>query len=377
MSTLTANAVPVFDKPAKLPSIMPIEYIDDFELRLKRQDAFWNRSVVDRPMVHIVISSPNPAYPPPAPKNFTNPRDRWMDFEYIAAQKLHSVMNCKYLGDALPFAWPNLGPEVFSAFFGTELEYSDDTSWSIPNLHDWSEVDKIRFSDENFFWKKILEYTDMLLEAGKGKFYTGYTDIHPGGDAIVAFRDPLNMNIDMIENVDAIKSLLSYLDNVLIDILNYYADKLQSAGQAICSWPSIVSSKRYHVPSNDFSCMISNQMFRDVFIPGLKRECDETEASIYHLDGLGALQHLDSLLEIESLDAIQWVCGAGKGRANDWLEVYKKCQARGKGIQIYTDADLVDVLIENLRPEGVWMSVGGVDTEDDARAVIRKFEKWT
>ncbi len=377
MPDLTPNSVPVFRKPEKLPEIMPIERIDDFEMRLKRQDAFWSREIIDRPVVHISLHSPDPKYPPPAVKKFSAQRDRWMDCEYYAEQQLHQVMNMKYLGDALPMAWPNLGPEVFSAFFGTELEYSDTTSWSIPNLLDWSDAGKIKFSTENLYWKKISEMTDCLLEIGKGNFYTGYTDIHPGGDALVAFRDPLNLNIDMIENTDAVKSLLGYVDDVFLDVFNYYADKLQSAGQAICSWPSIVSSKRYYVPSNDFSCMISNEMFKDVFLPGLTRECDDTEVSVYHLDGPGALQHLDSLLEIKSLDAVQWVPGAVNVHANVWLDVYKKCQHAGKGIQIFAELEILDSLIENLRPEGVWMMLSGVNTAGEAEEAIRRIGKWT
>ncbi|MBN1865181.1 MAG: hypothetical protein JW808_09800 [Victivallales bacterium] len=377
MPEMTPNGVPVFNKPEKMPEIMPIERIDDFEMRLKRQDAFWSREIIDRPVVHILLNSPNPEYPPPTEKTFASQRDRWMDSEYCAKQQLHKVMNTQYLGDALPMAWPNLGPEVFSAFFGTELDYSETTSWSIPNLLDWSEAGKIKFSADNFYWKKINEMTDCLLQIGKGKFYTGYTDIHPGGDALVAFRDPLNLNMDMIENTDALKSLLAYVDDVFADVFNYYSDKLQSASQAICTWPSIVSSKRYHVPSNDFSCMISNEMFRDVFLGGLARECDDTEASIYHLDGPGALQHLDSLLEIDSLDAIQWIYGTGKGRATDWLHIYKRCQDAGKGIQVYPECNEVDALIENLKPEGVWVMLVGVNTVGEAEEAIRKIEKWT
>ncbi len=48
-----------------------------------------------------------------------------MDAEYVAQCALAGVMNTAYLGDALPCAMPNLGPEVFSAFFGCELEYGE------------------------------------------------------------------------------------------------------------------------------------------------------------------------------------------------------------------------------------------------------------
>ncbi len=356
--------------------MMPIEHIPDWEKRIARQDAFWSRAIIDRPVVLAWASRPNPDYPWPAAKTYPALRDRWMDFEHIARHAVASAMNNDFLGDALPAATPNLGPEIFSAFFGCELEFGESTSWSIPNLEDWARVGQIRFSRDNDYFRKIDAFTDVLLAAGKGKFYTGYTDLHPGGDAIVAFRDPLNMNLDMIEAADELKRLLAMIDVVFRELFDYYCDRLQAAGQAITSWPGIVSSKRWWVPSNDFSCMISKKMFDDMFLPGIAEECRHAEASIYHLDGPQALQHLDSLLEIRELNAIQWVYGAGHGRASDWMPVYKKCQAAGKGLQIGLDVGELDFFMENLHPEGLWISLGGVQSREHFATIEKKFLAW-
>lgn len=355
--------------------LMPIEQIPDWDMRLARQDAFWHGDIIDRPAINITLSQPNPAYPW-SQRTFATTRERWMDAEYNAACALAGVMNTAYLGDALPCACPNLGPEVFSAFFGCELEYGETTSWSIPNLLDWTDVDQLKFSMENFYWKKMLEMTDALLEVGKGKFYTGITDLHPGGDAIVAFRDPLRMNIDMIEAEDEIKALLRSITDTYFTVYDFYYDKLTAAGQAICAWPGIVSTKKWYVPSNDFSCMISSEMFDDVFLPGIAEECRHLEASIYHLDGPNALRHLDSLLAIPELNAIQWVYGDGHGRASDWMPVYTKCQAAGKGLQLTIGVDELDDFMENLQPNGLWITITGVENREHAEALLKKTLTW-
>jgi hypothetical protein len=355
---------------------MPIEHIPDWEKRLARQDAFWHNAIIDRPVAIMYAGKPDPRYPRPAAKTHATLRDRWMDSQYMAECAVAGVMNTDYLGDALPVAWPNLGPEVFSAFMGSPLDYGESTSWSVPILHDWAQADAIRFSEDNAYFRKIDEMTDALLAAGRGKFYTGITDLHPGGDAIAAFRDPLNFNIDMIENPAAVKKLLDYLNAVYFQVLDRYFARLQQAGQAIASWPGIVSTKRWYVPSNDFSCMISKDMFDDVFLPGIQAECRHTEASIYHLDGPDALRHLDSLLAIPELNAIQWVYGAGHGCATDWLHVYRKCQAAGKGIQIGIGTDELATVMQNLRPEGVWLGVSGIENRDDADAVLKQVARW-
>lgn len=359
-----------------MPEIMPIDYLPDWEQRLARQDAFWSCAIIDRPVVVATLGKENTAYPWPAEKNWSTMRERWMDAEYVAERALAGVMHTAYLGDALPCVIPNLGPEVFSAFFGCELDYGEQTSWSIPCLHDWSEVDKLRFSADNIYWRKIAEMTDALLAVGQGKFYTGITDLHPGGDAIVAFRDPLNMNMDMLDAADEVKALLPYINEVYYTVFDAYCDKLTAAGQALGTWAGIVSTKRWYVPSNDFSCMISKAMFDDVFLPGIAAECRHNEASIYHLDGPGALQHLDSLLDIPELNAIQWVYGSGHGRASDWLPIYQRCQAAGKGLQLTLEPDEIDIFKANLRPEGLWITLAGVESTEHFNALLKKIADW-
>ena len=354
---------------------MAIETVPDWEQRLARVDAFWDRAILDRPVICIYAPRTAPAYPQPKPKTHASLRDRWMDAEYIADCALAGVMNREYLGDALPSAYPNLGPEIFNAFLGMELEFGEDTSWSIPNLHDWSGIDAIAFDPSNAYWRATEAITDALLARGRGKFYTGLTDFHPGGDAAAAFRDPQQLNIDLLESPDEVKRLLRHVTDIYLRVFDRSWDKLRAAGQATTSWPGIVSTRKWYVPSNDFSCMISPGMFDEFFLPGLTEECRALEASVYHLDGPDALRHLDSLLGIRELNAIQWVYGAGHGRSSDWLPVYKRCQAAGKGLQLNLEAGEIDLFMEQLRPEGLYISTW-VGSREEGDALLRKVSRW-
>ena len=100
------------------------------------------------------------------------------------------------------------------------------------------------------------------------------------------------------------------------------------------------------------------------------------ENNLYHLDGPGALTHLDTLLAINELDAIQWVYGAGNGRASDHIKTYQRIQRAGKGIQmIQVFPDEIDIITSNLSPEGVWMKVQA-ETIDEADSVLKKITSW-
>ena len=109
-------------------------------------------------------------------------------------------------------------------------------------MHDWKDAGRIAFSKDNPYWKKLLEITDAFLEIGKGRFYTGLTDFHSGGDAIAALRDPLNFNLDMIDAVDDVKRLLSRVDDIYLGVFDECWARLKAARQACTSWPGIVSS---------------------------------------------------------------------------------------------------------------------------------------
>ena len=356
-----------------IDSVMPIAGIDDWERRLDRQDAFWSGAILDRPVV--VMTSWKGGHTVPD-KAYATVRERWLDPQGVAARAAAQVKNTAYFGDALPSFMPNLGPEVFNAFLGMDLEFGEQTSWSVPNLHDWNASDALRFDRANSYWRTMESLTQALLAAGQGLFYVGLTDFHPGGDACAAFRDPLQFNIDLIESPDEVARLVRTVTELYFEVFAAAKARLSAARQAQCTWAGIVSRLNWYVPSNDFSCMISKEMFDTFFLPGIIEECRALEASIYHLDGPGALHHLDSLLAIPELNAIQWIFGAGHGRASDWLHVYQRCQAAGKGIQVYAGLDELETLIGALRPEGVWLNVIGVDGRETADAVLRRVAKW-
>jgi hypothetical protein len=122
--------------------------------------------------------------------------------------------------------------------------------------------------------------------------------------------------------------------------------------------------------------MLSQRMFDEVFLPGIRRECAYYERSIYHLDGPGALRHLDSLLAIPELNAIQYVYGAGNEGIHRWMWVYQKIQKAGKGIMVICRLDEIPLVIQNLDPRGLFLSVEGVPDRDSAQALLRELDRW-
>ncbi len=353
------------------------DFKPDYEATRRRIDAFWKCELIDRPVVQFDLTRSLAECVPAPESRHATPAERWLDADYQAALALANLSNREFMGDALPIAYPNLGPEIFSALYGCPIGFGDyGTSWTTPILEDWSQAGDLRLDWDSPYLKKLHEMTDRLLEVGKGKFIVGMTDWHPGGDAIAAFRDPENLARDMVDHVEQVKALLGRVEQDYFRIYDMFYDKLRAAGQPITSWTTLVHDGKYYIPSNDFSIMVSKRMFDDVFLPGIVNECRFLDRSIYHLDGPGALRHLDSLLAIPELHAVQWVFGAGNEGFARWIPVYKKIQAAGKGVQVNCDFAEIDAIIETLNPHGVFLTMAGVPSREAGEDLLKKLERW-
>ena len=356
--------------------IMNFQLKPDYEDVKKRFDAFWECEIHDRPMVSITLKKEN-AKPLPE-KMYKSYEEKWLDIDHRAEMISLNFENHVFLGESLPIAVPNMGPEIFSAWCGCGYKFGERTTWSEPCILDWeNDVDQAVFDESHPLFIATMEFTKRLLEYSKDRFIVGLTDFHPGGDHLAALRDPQNLAIDMIENPDKVKSLLnrSYLE--YFKAYDIFYDLLKSNGMPATSWLPAIYDGRYYIPSNDFSCMISKDMFDEIFLPGIIRECEFLDRSIYHLDGPGALRHLDSLLEIKRLNAVQWVFGAGNEGYEKWIPVYQKIQKAGKGICLYISINELLRVFETLKPQGVWFShITGIDDIQTAERVIKAVSEW-
>ncbi|MCS7061797.1 MAG: hypothetical protein RMN25_11625 [Anaerolineae bacterium] len=357
-------------------STLSLEYKPDASTVVERMAAWWEGEIVDR--ATILLSAPKPNPQPLPHKQHATLRERWMDIDFqVECAAIHAA-NTYWAGESLPIYMPNLGPEILTACYGAELQFTENTSWSEPILQDWADMSRLRIDPDNEYLRCILEMTRRALEVGRGKFLVGLTDIHPGGDLAASLRDPQQLCLDLVEAPDQVRGLLQHIYPAFFDFFKLNHHLIRAAGQTICtSWlPLFVDGGRYYIPSNDFSIMISTEMFETFFLPELLAEIAWLDHSIYHLDGPGALRHLDLLLDIPKLDAIQFVYGDGAKPASRWIQVFQKIQNAGKNVHISIEPHELDFFMDNLNPEGVMVQTS-VASAEEADAMIAQIAKWT
>ena len=348
-------------------------YLDeiDFPTVKKRFDAFWQRQIVDRPLISIA-----------APREARKPRDfpvpdtleaRWTDIEYQLKEHELGMENTLYLGEAIPQYYPNIGPDSFAAFLGAELRFVDDaTSWVTPFVEDISQWEP-HIDWKNRWWNTVTAMMDAVCEAAQGRYLVGIPDLHAGGDALAAVRHPDRLALDLYDVPAEVKRRVRRVTELTKDVCEVYFEKAFRVQEGSITWLPAYSRGKYVALQNDFSGLSSPAMFEEFFLDDIAEMARYLDNSLYHLDGAIALGNLDHLLSIEALDGIQWVPGAGAKPMSQWLDVLRRVQDGGKCLQISCAPGEAEFLLSQLKHGGLFISTG-CSSEDGARDLLHTVE---
>jgi len=345
----------------------------DFETIKQRFDAFWDREILDRPLIRIIAPKEKQRKMDfPVPKSM---EERWTNVKYVLKKIELELENTLFLGDAIPFYMPNLGPDSFTAFLGANLKFvSEETSWAEPFLDDLSDYDPV-LKEDNKWWKIMNDLLDAICEAAEGNFLVGIPDIHYGGDSLVATVGVQKLVRYLYTKPEEVKRIIRKLTDICINVFEHYYQKISRIQDGSITWIPAFSRGKYFALQDDFSGLVSPKMFEEFFIEEQEILSKYLDNSIFHLDGPMALNNLNRLLEIESLDGIQWVPGAGAKPMSEWLDVCAKILDAGKCLQITCKPEEVEFLLSKLKHGGLFLCTY-CRTEREARSVLKIVERY-
>lgn len=349
---------------------------------LDRNEAFWRHELEEGPLLWIYApdAKPGPSVPEPA-----TDEELWTNVDYVIAATESSLARTHFAGDALPVFCPWLGPDQFAGWLGAELTLRprEFTSWSHPFIDDWATHPSWRIAPGNRWWQLYLQTVRESVRVGKDKWVTGYPDLHTGIDALSSLRGPERLAVDLIETPELILGAMRQMTDLWKSVVDTVSDIVLPAGQG-ASNSSMGWSRRpcLTIGQNDFTCMISPEMYETFCLADNRECCDHVTGTLYHLDGPGALGHVPALLRIDSLTGVQWIQGAGQPYPSQWLDLLRRIQAAGKSVQLYYggshggDANLkheLEILCDALDPDRlfIWAIVDSAETADAAVAHVR------
>ena len=353
-------------------------YKEDIEKSRQRVEAWWNHEIIDRMVIQATAPrTPQHDCPIDSPSGDRELKRFFTDPESVIPRLKNQIASTWYGGEAFPVMFPvSIGMvAILANYLGSPMRFVDThTTWSDPIITDWSTRPEFRFHRDNQWWQT----TERLLKAGVEQAagcYVGIPDLNGPTQILSELRGMERYALDFIDNPGEILPCLTEINNAWFEVWQACTEITNQTGGHFF-WMGIWSDKPAVDLQSDVSCLISNTLFRKYFIPSLEEQTRMAERTIYHLDGPGAVQHVNSLLDLPHLDGIQWVPGAGSKPAAAWIWLLKKIQDSGKLVYVSCGKQDIRELMEQLKPEGLMISTT-CDTPDEARELLKKVEKWT
>ena len=331
--------------------------MEKLEEKLKRISAWWNREYTGRPLLNVSINTED------SPPQAVNLNELWQspeiepDFEKMVAVQIENIFSHYYLAEsypALPHSWGRRGtPMTMAAYLGGKVVFREETVWFEPVIENWEKFN-IQFDKENYWVKISKKLIEEQIKRYDGTFLIWLPDF---GDALTVFsllRGVENLLIDLVEKPDIIKEKVKDFTKVWIETHNYfYSLYVEKKLPGDCCWLTWAPGKTYACQC-DFSTMISPKMFEEFVVPEIEELGKYLDFIVWHLDGHDEIKHLDTLLNMSEIKAIQIVPGAGNPPcASDlWLPQMKKIQEKEKLVFAYASTrEEVETLVKNLSPE--------------------------
>lgn len=346
----------------------------DIALVKERLLAFWEREIVDRALIAVTA----PIDPGKAISPFVNDidfhgdaealRDYWTNPATIRAVNLAKLENTFLGGESLPAIFQNYGTSGHCAYYGANPTYQQETIWFDPI---WEEVDLsvIQFDAKRL--EKHLETARYLVENAGGDYFVAMPDQCGTIDALGHLMGTENVMMAMMDQPEELERAVAKLNQGWATAVQaFYQASRDNCDGSVHAWMNLWAPGLVQQMQCDFSVMISPEMFGRFAVPELEQQIAHIDYPVYHFDGVEQVAHLDHILGLEKLRAIQWTHVAGQPSAAHYIPVLRRIQDAGKGLIIMAPPGDVAPLMEGLSHRGLYLSTEA-DTPEEAQALVR------
>jgi len=343
----------------------------DFEAVQDRWDGFW------------AGKNTNPIFSITVPKNGAEcaPKPHWLagfggDYRAVADDLARWAESCEFYGDAIPIFPLSFGSDNFAAFCGANLTLArgGDTTWPSHPLKTLRGA-KIAFDPNGKWWQRMVEYHDTLQRALGDSVLLCIQNLSGGLDGLVGLYGNTNLLMDMVDAPQAVHETMLQVNEAFTQAHEACARLFEYEKYGCATRLGQYARGAVGIPQCDTSCMISPEMFEEFAVPCLLHEIDALDAVIYHLDGPGAIRHLERLARIPKVRVVQWVAGAGEAATRDWTPLRRRILSLGKGLTLHGDAQQVAQMRRELQSNDIIFEVKGLKSRMQAEDFLAEMEQ--
>jgi hypothetical protein len=328
-------------------SAQPLELCPQFPKIARRFEAWWAHDAIDRPLFCGSINT-RPQRPITKNLELLEQPERWLE------EKIQDLKLTHRCGDFLPRIRADFGPVLISALLSPKTELVSDTTWVPAYINDdWSNAPQWKLPTNHPWWKALLTILARTAGHAKGKYLVCTPDLGGSGDVLLNLRGSSELCMDAIEQPERIEQGVQAIYPIWWQAYEQLYVQTVERGAGLIHWLGIWSDQPYMIPACDFNFMIGPAEFERLLLPDISRQAATAGRAVFHLDGPGAARHIDALLEVPEIDAIQYTPGEGTNSALPWLDMFRKVQTKGRSLVIIVPIDEAVAVCEALSPKGL------------------------
>lgn len=270
-------------------------------------------------------------------------------------------------------AW--YGIAEHTAWLGGEVDFSVDTSYNHQIIDDIEDLSSLKIDPDNVWFYRVAGGIKYLREKWGDKIYTRLRGADAPSDIANIVRGN-DLFYDLYDDPDEIIKLADFC----ADGMKYYFSRQQKAcgtldGGYLTGFDIWLPGNSVGQISEDASCMMSPDMYREIFFDALKKSTAGYDNVMMHTHSLGAAQ-IPTFASIDNITVMEISNDPNAPRA---MEVWRKYKNDLKD-KIVIVAPTFDELRENAdllsdNRSIVWYYA---KTKDEAREVIdfmKQFDK--
>ena len=240
-----------------------------------------------------------------------------------------------------------------TAWLGGEVRFTDDTSYHLQALSDPRDFASFRRDGENIWLRRVEGGIAYLKEKYGDRLLVKLRGADAPSDIANALRGN-DLFYDVYDDPDAVREMASFC----ADAMRFYFDRQQKAAGTVCG--GYLTGFDIWLPGNsvgqiseDASCMLSREMYRELFFDALRKAVAGYDNVMLHTHSLGE-KHIPTFAELKNISVVEISNDPNAERAINVWRRYKNV-LRDKIV-------IVEPTIEELR--------GNTDLLSDCRSII-------
>ena len=349
-----------------------MEYKSNWEETKEKFKNYWHQKNTGRPLMRVIARKPQIEplsdgqpheggikdvfcqglyYDLPEELKWKDMEDKYMNPARVLARYRDFCEKHLFLAESFPNLETAFGPGSTAAYLGSEIGFKEDTVWFEPCIEDWEDAEPLVYDPENAWLKRHLAFVSRLRELAGDSLVLDMPDLMENIDVLSSLRGAQDLMMDTIEDPEEIEERVAQVTKAWKEFYDRFYELVKDPeGGSAWSCFQMWAPGRFAKLQCDASAMISADSFREFVLDSLREQTQHLDYVLYHLDGAGAIKHLDALMELDGINALQWTPGdtGPDGTCPDWDPIYDKVAAAGKSLWIKVYSGSFEDWISNM-----------------------------